>query len=408
LNNSTSLLSIVLATSLVSSRMLVTIKTVSGCSFPIEIEETDTVDVLKDKVVSNTPENVTFVKETLLLIYKGKVLKDDQVTVAELNCAPGSFFVATQQKTPAKDSKQSAPAKPPVANQPVEAPQPQPQQQPQQQGAAEGETMTASNTEAEAPAEHGSYDTAASTLLTGAQLEQNINQICEMGFERSQVVRAMHAAFNNPDRAVEYLMNGIPQMETPQPQQAQPPATGTPQAVGGTPVSAAPPPAQTQGPNTQPLNMFGGATGGTGGGGGGGSLDFLRTNPQFNVLRQLVAQNPQVLQPMLQELGRANPDLLRQINEHQQEFLALLTEEPPAQVTEAAEGLMQLAGQGGIAGGDPVVPQLTITEEEAEAIERLQSLGFDRDRCVEAFFICDKNEEIAANYLIEHAHDDNA
>ena len=83
----------------------------------------------------------------------------------------------------------------------------------------------------------------------------------------------------------------------------------------------------------------------------------------------------------------------------------MLTEEPPAQVAEAAEGLMQLAGQGGIAGGDPVVRNLTITAEEAEAIERLQSLGFDRDRCVEAFFICDKNEEIAANYLLEHADD---
>ena len=149
---------------------------------------------------------------------------------------------------------------------------------------------------------------------------------------------------------------------------------------------------------------------GVGGGGTGGratgegALDFLRSNPRFNLLRNLVAHNPEVLQPMMQELGRTNPELLRQINEHQQEFLALLTEEP-AQVTEAAEGLMQLAGQGDIAGGDPAVPTLTITQEEAEAIERLQSLGFDRDRCVEAFFICDKNEEIAANYLLEHADD---
>lgn len=52
------------------------------------------------------------------------------------------------------------------------------------------------------------YGQAASNLVAGNNLEATIQQILDMGggsWDRDTVTRALRAAYNNPERAVEYL-----------------------------------------------------------------------------------------------------------------------------------------------------------------------------------------------------------
>eukprot|EP00262_Sarcandra_glabra_P006994 TRINITY_DN1955_c0_g5_i1.p1 TRINITY_DN1955_c0_g5~~TRINITY_DN1955_c0_g5_i1.p1 ORF type:complete len:112 (-),score=30.98 TRINITY_DN1955_c0_g5_i1:258-593(-) len=108
----------------------------------------------------------------------------------------------------------------------------------------------------------------------------------------------------------------------------------------------------------------------------------------------MVQSNPQILQPMLQELSKQNPQLLRLIQEHHSEFLQLINEP-----LEGGEGdLFEQAEQ-------DMPHAINVTPAEQAAIERLEAMGFDRALVIEAFLACDRNEELAANYLLENAGD---
>jgi UV excision repair protein RAD23 len=173
-----------------------------------------------------------------------------------------------------------------------------------------------------------------------------------MGFGRPEIDRAMRAAFFNPDRAIEYLLNGIPENL-----QAQQRTTSTGERSGGaaatspsaTGTAAAPtnPPAATAAASDEPINLFeaaaqagqggaaarGGARGAAaqapGAGAGAGpqvNMEFLRNSPHFQHLRQLVQQQPAMLEPILQQVAAGNPALAQMIGQNQDQFLQLLSE----------------------------------------------------------------------------------
>ncbi|KAF3923681.1 hypothetical protein ABW20_dc0101113 [Dactylellina cionopaga] len=225
-----------------------------------------------------------------------------------------------------------------------------------------------------------------------------------MGFPRPNVEAAMRAAFNNPDRAVEYLMTGIPehlQRDSTPAQSSRQPAQ--PQGRAAASPSAPTPQAQAQpaGDSDEGVNLFEAAaaqrqgTQGapTGRSGAVANLDFLRGNPQFQQLRNVVQSNPQMLEPILQQVGAGNPQLAQLISANPDAFLQLLSEGIDAEEGDAPAGNTM---------------SIQVTEEERDAIERLCQLGFERDLVIQAYFACDKNEELAANFLFENSHDSEA
>ncbi|PFH61679.1 hypothetical protein XA68_16562 [Ophiocordyceps unilateralis] len=194
----------------------------------------------------------------------------------------------------------------------------------------------------------------SSGLAMGAQRAEAITNMEAMGFEKSHIEAAMRAAFNNPDRAVEYLLNGIPENVQQEQQQRAAPAAPAAPAAG---ASAQPAPGAQGGDDDGGINLF-----------------------------DLAAQQGGGSAPRVPAAPPSRPATASDAGTH---FAALLGEDVDDDVPLP-----------------PGAQAISVTEEERDAIERLCRLGFDRDQAIQAYFACDKNEELAANFLFDQPEDD--
>ena len=417
----------------------ITVKTLQQQNFEMEVDRSQTVLQLKEAINKEKGHDVSWQK----LIFAGKIL-DDKNTLDSYNISENDFVVLMVRKpkvvaapkaaavpAPSRESTQTTPAQASSAasTSSVAAPTaaatttttasatPVPTEATTPSPAPAAASTDASPQAAASPA--SASGSAASMLVMGSEYERVVSQMVEMGFEREQVTRALRAAHNNPDRAVEYLFSGIPpaveaalsaQEAAPQTQSTptasapQPPqgttapqtgaATTTPPATGGNLFEMAAQAAQQQQQQAQASR-------------GNTPLSFLRNHPHFNAFRQMVQQNPNLLQPLLQQINTQNPQLYALISQNQQEFIQLLNEPVPAGAEGGEGGLGGMGGMGSLGGMGGMMPGVVqVTSEERESIERLEALGFERHKVITAFFACDKDEQLAANYLLEHGYDD--
>ncbi|KAG8831351.1 hypothetical protein FRC18_006705 [Serendipita sp. 400] len=399
--------------------MKVTIKTLQQKLFTVDVEPEQTIGNIKEKISQEHGHGV----ETQKLIYSGKVLEDSKV-VKDCNFKERDFLVLMVSKaksTPAASTSTATPAAAAAASSSASA-SASTSAAVMDTTPAPTTTETTTNTTdpapapAPAPAAPAVAASADPSFVTGSALETTILNIMEMtGSTREVVSRALRASFNNPDRAVEYIFNGIPEgLGGPEPAASATPATrGAPPPAIPAAQAAAPAATPSTGGGTQNLFQMaqqqqqqggrgllgagaaGAAAGAAAGGqeGGASMAEGLPPAALSNIRRQ-VMQNPALLQQAIQAIIAENPALAAQINANPELLLQLLS--------------------GGAGEGDdddegyppPGVQTIQLTQEEMEAIQRLQALGFTREQAAEAYLVCGKNEELAANFLFEGGFND--
>lgn len=172
---------------------------------------------------------------------------------------------------------------------------------------------------------------AESNFVTGQEYEAMVNNIEAMGYPRQEVERALRASYNNPERAVEYLVQGIPDQEAADPS-ANDQSSADESTAGGNP------------------------------------LEFLRTQPHFQQMRQLVRSNPTMLNDLMQQIGNSNPQLLSLITQHQEAFVQMLNE--PDSVANAGQPQQPAPASQG-QDMSQFVGTTTVSQQDKEAIDRV-------------------------------------
>lgn len=343
------------------------VKTLANKKFSVTVPKSQSVEELK---VLLQNEHEMGDAKLLKTIHHGKILKDKN-TLGEIGVKNNDILVVMQSR---RKKPKSKPKPSPAPTSDSSSTQPQASTTPATNNAPATTTTTntttsdttATTTTTSPPS--GDGDASGSTgndMVVGGRFEETITNLTAMGFPRDQAEAALRAAYGNPARATEYLLNGLPQgvPAQPAPQQGNAPAQ----------------PSEQQGGQSQPAQPQGG---------GGQGL------PQIN---------PQMLQALVAQMAQSNPELAQ----NPQALQALLSN--PQMMNQLRQVLGQMQGgqqgggqQGGGGGGGQQPVRIQLSPEDRDAINTLTAMGFTAHQAYEAYTVSGKNLDAAASYLWEN------
>lgn len=353
----------------------------------LDVEGSETVFSAKEKLAAVKDCDASQIK----FVYSGKVLQNEK-DFASYGVKEDDqiIFMISRAKTVVKKSPEPVKEAPKAVE--VETPAP----------AAPAESTPETVESNAGPT--GEF--TASTFAQGSVREAAITNIMGMGFAREEIERALRAAFNNPDRAVEYLLNGFP-AGFQEPAASNTEGDDEPmddameddqiEEVEEEVTTATAPVATTA--ETPTGNLFEQAEAAEANDGNRG-MDASGDSGIMSQLREVIQNQPEVAELVLQQLATSNPQLADLVQSNPEAILRYITEGDsnelanaigvPADYIESVEA--EEANEEGVV-------QIQISPEENEAINRLCELGFDRNTVIQVYFACDKNEEMTANLL---------
>lgn len=185
--------------------MKVTIKNVKGEIVELDCTPQTTVAALKEQIKEKNGHEV----DTQKMIHRGKHL-DDTKNLEELNIKDGDLIILMIQKKVVQKAPEPTPAPAPVQPTPT-APVGQPPSQatrPPVSPALNRPPVGGQTTPQQPPAELQEPLDPNNEIVHGMQhMEEEIQELMLMGFDREKIKQALQAAFFNKERAIEYLLS---------------------------------------------------------------------------------------------------------------------------------------------------------------------------------------------------------